>query len=208
MLAKAHIKKNTALAITKILTYLAYVAVVLLAIRMVHIPLTTFAFLGGIIAIGVGFGAQNIISNFISGFIIMAERPINIGDLIEVDGLLGQVEEIGARCTRVRTGENIHMLVPNSSFLEKNITNWTLSDKKIRTKVVVGVIYGSPVKTVVAMLLKATRENNRIESDPEPFVLFSDFGDSALIFEVYFWISIRTIIERKTIESSVRQALS
>lgn len=204
LIAKTPLKRNTALAIQKVFTYAAYVLVLLFALRMVNIPLAAFAFLGGAIAIGVGFGAQNIINNFISGFIIMTERPISIGDLIEVDSMLGEVEEIGARCTRVRTGENIHILVPNSTLLERNITNWTLSDQKIRTKVTVGVIYGSPVETVRSLLLKAARENDRVLEAPEPFVLFSDFGDNALIFDVYFWISIKRVIERKTIESSVR----
>jgi len=204
LLTRTPLKRNTALAIQKLFTYSAYVLVLLFALRMVNIPLAAFAFLGGAIAIGLGFGAQNIINNFISGFIIMTERPISIGDLIEVDGVLGEVEGIGARCTRVRTGENIHILVPNSTFLERNITNWTLSDQKIRAKVTVGVIYGSPVEKVKALLLKATKENNRVIKDPEPFVLFADFGDNALIFDVYFWISIKRIIERKYIESSVR----
>jgi small-conductance mechanosensitive channel len=204
LLTKTPLKRNTALAVQKLFTYSAYVLVILLALRMVNIPLAAFAFLGGAIAIGVGFGAQNIINNFISGFIIMTERPISIGDLIEVDGMLGEVEEIGARCTRVRTGENIHILVPNSTFLERNITNWTLSDKKIRTKVTVGVIYGSPVDKVKELLLKATKEDERVYKEPEPFVLFADFGDNALIFDIYFWIGIKRIIERKYIESCVR----
>lgn len=204
LLSKTPLKKNSALAIQKMFAYSAYVLVLLFALRIVNIPLAAFAFLGGAIAIGVGFGAQNIINNFISGFIIMTERPISIGDLIEVDGVLGEVEEIGARCTRVRTGENIHILVPNSTFLERNITNWTLSDKKIRAKVIVGVIYGSPVSKVKELLLRAARENEKVIQNPEPFVLFADFGDNALIFEIYFWISIRKIIERRVIESSLR----
>jgi small-conductance mechanosensitive channel len=204
LLTKTPLKRNSALAIQKMFAYAAYVLVLLFALRMVNIPLAAFAFLGGAIAIGVGFGAQNIINNFISGFIIMTERPISVGDLIEVDGVLGEVEEIGARCTRVRTGENIHILVPNSTFLERNITNWTLSDKKIRTKVTVGVLYGSPVLKVKELLLKAVKENDRVNKTPDPFVLFADFGDNALVFEIYFWIKIEKIIERKYIESSVR----
>jgi len=203
-LIKTRFKETTASVIQKTFTYFAYLLILLFALRMLNIPLAAFAFLGGAIAIGVGFGAQNLINNFISGFIIMAERPIGIGNLIEVDGVLGQVEEIGARCTRIRTGENIHILVPNSAFLEKNITNWTLSDQRIRTKVVVGVIYGSPVREVEKLLLKAVNENDKILKDKDPFVVFSDFGDNALIFEVHFWISIRRVIERRLIESSVR----
>jgi hypothetical protein len=116
-----YLKETTASVIQKMLSYFAYLLILIFALRIVNIPLAAFAFFGGAIAIGVGFGAQNLINNFISGFIMMAERPISIGDLIELEGILGKVEEIGARCTRVRTGENIHILVPNSSFLEKNI---------------------------------------------------------------------------------------
>lgn len=204
MIRQTIFKPATALTIVKLLTYFAYLLVVLFALRIVNIPLTAFAFLGGAIAIGVGFGAQNLLNNFISGFIIMGERPIQLGDLIELEGVLGKVEDIGARCTRVRTGENIRILVPNSSFLEKNITNWTISDKRIRTFVRVGVVYGSPVQTVRDLLLEAVSDNSRIQSAPVPFVLFTDFGDNALIFDVYFWIVIESAIERKSIESEVR----
>jgi small-conductance mechanosensitive channel len=204
LLPKTSLKKSTASAIQKIFTYFGYLLVLLFALRMLNIPLAAFAFFGGAVAIGVGFGAQNIINNFISGFIIMAERPIAIGNLVEIDGILGEVEDIGARCTRVRTGENIHILVPNSSFLEKNITNWTLSDNRIRTKVTAGVVYGSPVRQVEELLVQAAKENEKILKFPEPFVVFNDFGDNALIFEVYFWITIQRIIERRLIESSLR----
>jgi potassium efflux system protein len=204
LLSKTPLKKSTASAIQKMFSYFAYLLVLLFALRMVNIPLAAFAFLGGAIALGVGFGAQNIINNFISGFIIMTEKPITIGNLVEIDGVLGEVEDIGARCTRIRTGENIHILVPNSSFLEKNITNWTLSDNKIRTKVVTGVVYGSPVRQVEELLIKSAKENEKVLKSPEPFVVFNDFGDNALVFEIYFWITIQRIIERRLIESSVR----
>jgi potassium-dependent mechanosensitive channel len=204
LLARSQLKETTASAIQKLFSYLAYLLVLLFVLRILNIPIAAFAFLGGAIAIGVGFGAQNLINNFISGFILMAERPISIGNLIEVDGVLGQVEEIGARCTRMRTGENIHILVPNSAFLEKNITNWTLSDQKIRTKVIAGVIYGSPVHEVTDLLIKAAKGNDKVLRDPEPFVVFADFGDNALTFEIYFWINIRRVIERRLIESDIR----
>jgi small-conductance mechanosensitive channel len=171
---------------------------------MVNIPLTAFAFLGGAVAIGIGFGAQNLINNFISGFMILGERPINIGDLIEVDGVLGMVEEVGTRCTRVRTGENIHILVPNSTFLEQKITNWTLSNKKIRVNITVGVAYGSPVEQVRETLIRAAKEVPLVLASPEPFVLFSDFGDNALVFNLYFWVEISRVIQRRQIESDVR----
>jgi small-conductance mechanosensitive channel len=204
LFAVVSLKEHTALAIQKMLTYFAYLIVLLFALRIVNIPLTAFAFLGGAVAIGVGFGAQNLINNFISGFILMGERPINVGDLIEVEGILGKVEEIGARSTRVRTGANIHILVPNSSFLEKNITNWTHSDRNIRTSVTVGIAYGSPVREAERLLLKAALENKNVLKTPVPFVIFSDFGDNALVFNIFFWISVSRAVEKQQIESAVR----
>ena len=204
ILPRTHLKSTTAAAIGKVLNYVAILLIVLLALRWVNIPLTLFAFLGGAVAIGVGFGAQNLINNFISGFIMMAEQPIKIGDLVEVDHHFAVVEEIGARCTRIRTGSNVHILVPNSSFLEKSIINWTLSDRKIRARVIVGVVYGSPVREVERLLTQAVTENKKVLKAPEPFVLFNDFGDNALIFEIYFWISISRLMERLMIESAIR----
>jgi len=204
ILTRTHLKTTTASAIGKVLNYVAILLIVLLALRWVNIPLTLFAFLGGAVAIGVGFGAQNLINNFISGFIMMAEQPIKIGDLVEVDNHFAVVEEIGARCTRIRTGSNVHILVPNSSFLEQSIVNWTLSDRKIRTRVIVGVVYGSPVREVERLLTQAVVEHKKVLKAPEPFVLFNDFGDNALIFEIHFWISIGRLMDRLIIESAIR----
>lgn len=203
-LQRARMQASAAAAVEKLLLYIGFVLVLLLALRTVNIPLTAFTFLGGAIAIGVGFGAQNLINNFISGFIIMAERPIRIGDLIELDGQYGRVEEIGARCTRVKTGENIHILVPNSSLLEKNIINWTLSDQMIRAQVTVGVAYGSPVQQVTQLLLQAADQTEHILKDPKPFVIFEDFGDNALTFVVYFWVIVSGVIEKRRIASDLR----
>jgi small-conductance mechanosensitive channel len=204
LLPRTHLKTTTAAAVEKMINYAAILLIVLFALRIVNIPLTVFAFLGGAIAIGLGFGAQNLINNFISGFIIMAEQPIKIGDLIEIEGAFAMVEEIGARCTRIRTGANVHILVPNSSFLEKNIINWTLSDKMVRAQITAGVIYGSPVREVERFMLQAAAEHSRVLKRPEPFVLFNDFGDNALIFELYFWISMNRLMEQRIIESDLR----
>ena len=204
LLIRTHMKETTTAAIEKIINYFTVFLIVLFALRVVNIPLTLFTFLGGAVAIGVGFGAQNLINNFISGFIIMAEQPIKIGDLIEIEGNFAMVEEIGARCTRIRTGGNVQILVPNSSFLEKNIINWTLSDKEVRAQITVGVLYGSPVREVERILLRVADEHKRVKKSPKPFVLFNDFGDSALIFDLYFWISMNRIMDRRVIESDIR----
>ena len=204
LLVRTHLKETTVAASEKIINYFTVLLIILFALRVVNIPLTIFAFLGGAIAIGVGFGAQNLINNFISGFIIMAEQPIKIGDLIDIEGNFAMVEEIGARCTRIRTSGNVHLLVPNSAFLEKNIINWTLSDKEVRGKVTAGVIYGSPVREVERIMLEVAAEHKKVKKKPEPFVLFNDFGDNSLIFDLYFWISINRIMDRRIIESDIR----
>jgi potassium efflux system protein len=204
VLPRTTLKPNEAVALTKILYYFGVLIVLLFSMRMINLPITAFAFVGGALAIGVGFGAQNLINNFISGFIIMAERPIRLGDLIEIEGNFARVEDIGPRCTRIRTGDNIHILVPNSSFLEKNIVNWTLSDQKVRAHVTVGAAYGSPVREVERLLVRAAKENEKVLQDPEPLVLFRDFGDNALIFSLYFWVSMETLLERLLLESDLR----
>jgi potassium efflux system protein len=204
VLPKTTLKPNEAVALTKILYYFGVLLILLFCMHLVHLPITAFAFLGGALAIGVGFGAQNLLNNFISGFIIMAERPIRLGDLIEIEGSFARVEDIGPRCTRIRTGDNIQILVPNSHFLEKSIVNWTLSDQKVRAHVTVGVIYGSPVRDVERLLVEAARENMKVLREPEPFVLFRDFGDNALIFSLYFWVAMETMLERLLLESNIR----
>jgi small-conductance mechanosensitive channel len=204
LLARVHMKETTTAAVEKIINYIVVFLIILFALRVVNMPLTLFTFLGGAVAIGVGFGAQNLINNFISGFIVMAEQPIKIGDLVEIEGTFAMVEEIGARCTRIRTGANVHILVPNSSFLEKNIINWTLSDNEVRAQVTVGVIYGSPVREVERLMLQVADEHTRVRRAPKPFVLFNDFGDNALIFDLYFWISMNRIMDRRIVESDIR----
>ena len=188
----------------KTVSYLAYFVVFLITLGKLRIPLQSFATLGGGIAIGLGFAAQTVIKNFISGYILLGEKPIDIGDLVEVGGILGNVRDIGARSTLLRTGENKDILVPNSYFLENNITNWTRKDRRIRAQVTVGVIYGSPVDQVKELLLQAADACDQILKNPEPFVLFNDFGDNALIFDVYFWIEVVGVMGRRIIQSTLR----
>jgi len=203
-LKRTNLDENGISITQKAIFYFLLLSVFVFAFRLLRIPLTAFAFMGGALAIGLGFGAQTILSNFISGFIIMAERPIRIGDLIEIDATFATVEEIGFRCTRIRTADNVHILVPNSKFLDQNIVNWTLSDKQIRAKVSVGVIYGSSVQTVKRLLLKTAAGHPDVRKDPEPYVRFTEFGDNALIFDLYFWVSMVNLYERKRISSEIR----
>jgi small-conductance mechanosensitive channel len=190
--------------IGRVVFWLILVLVFLTALSLLHIPLTAFAFVTGAVAIGVGFGAQNILNNFISGWILMAEKPIRIDDFIEIDGMHGVVERIGNRSTRIRRTDGVHLLVPNSSLLEKIVVNWTLVDQSIRTVVRVGVAYGSPIRDVSRLIEQAVVEQAESKGKPTPVVVFEDFGDSALVFDAYFWCDVRAERELRAVRSNIR----
>ena len=185
-----------------------YVIVVTLltftALNMLNVPLHAFAFVSGAVAIGVGFGAQNVINNFISGWILMGEQPIRIGDLLEVGDTVGRVESIKTRSTLVRRLDGVHIVIPNSHLLENTVINWTLVDQEIRTVVAVGVAYGSPVREVQKLIEHAVREQPEVLTEPEPVVLFQEFGDNALQFEAYFWTLLRPGADLRKLRSEIR----
>jgi small-conductance mechanosensitive channel len=187
------------------LFYYGFVAFAfLLALRSVDIPLTAFALLGGALAIGLGFGSQNIVNNFISGLILLAERPIKKGDIVQVDATSGTIERIGLRSTRVRTAQNIHVIVPNSAFLESNVTNLTHTDSEVGVKIGVGVAYGTPPREVEKLLRRALAEQPGVLARPAPNVLFAAFGDNAMQFELHFRMDLRATGERANVESELR----
>jgi small-conductance mechanosensitive channel len=201
---KMRLEEGAAAAFESLAFYVLMLVAFLTALRMVQIPLTAFAVAGGALAIGVGFGSQNVVNNFISGIILLVERPIKRSDLVEVEGVFGNVEQIGLRSTRVRTGDNVHIIVPNAAFLESKVVNWTHSDARVRITITVGVAYGSPTREVERLIAQAVLEHPAILPHPEPIVIFTDFGDNALGFETRFWIEMRTVIARLRIESDVR----
>ena len=176
----------------------------LVTLDLLRIPLTAFAFISGAIAIGVGFGAQNIINNFISGWILMWERPIKIGDFLEMGELRGKVESINTRSTRIRRLDGVDVLIPNSFLLENSVINWTHKSHVVRTSVVVGVAYGSDVQQVTILLEKAADEYEGVLKEPERAVVFDAFGDSALIFELLFWANLSGERGLRTMRSDLR----
>lgn len=184
--------------------YVLLVIATLTALRFVNVPLSMFTFMGGAIAIGVGLGSQSVVNNFISGLVLLAERPIKVGDLIQMDDLYGNVEHIGPRSTVIRTGENLEIIVPNSAFLENNVFNLTLGDSKLRTYVSVGVAYGTSTRELIRLLKRAAVEHGRVLKHPDPFVWFVEFGDNALTFQLHFWLQVRTVTERMRVESDIR----
>jgi len=203
-LANTPMQPDAAHALQRVLFYSLLVAVALLALSLLHVPLTAFAFVSGAVAIGVGFGAQNIINNFISGWILMTERPVRIGDFVEVEGSKGIIELIGNRSTRIRRVDGVHMLVPNSRILENTVINWTLVDRQVRSTVRVGVAYGSPVREVAELIRQAADEQTAVKREPEPRVIFEDFGDNALIFDLFLWCDASGERELRQIRSDIR----
>lgn len=198
---------NAALLIEKFLLTASILTLLIIALITVKIPLTAFAFMGGALAIGVGFGAQALINNFISGIILLFEGPIKVGDRIEVEGTRGRVVSIGLRCSQVRRYDGVDILVPNSDFLQKSVVNWTLTDQLIRLQVKLGVAYGSPTREVSHIIENALKEHGKILDSPEPIILFEDFGDSALIFSVYFWVEVQETFDYRIIASDLRHML-
>jgi len=174
------------------------------ALSMLNVPLGAFAFISGAIAIGVGFGAQNVINNFISGWILMGERPIRIGDLLEINGALGTVEAINTRSTLIKRLDGVRIVIPNSHLLENVVVNWNLGGDDVRTQVGVGVVYGSPVRKVAELIEQAVREQEDVLTDPTPRVLFQEFADSALLFEGIFWSHLRPGRDLRRLRSEIR----
>ena len=207
-LVAGHMQPDVVHLIRRIFYIVALVVLAITTLELLNVPLTAFAFVSGAIAIGVGFGAQNIINNFISGWILMWERPIRIGDFLEVGDAYGTVESINTRSTLIRRTDGVHLLIPNSALLENTVVNWTLIDDLARTKVRVGVAYGSPVKRVAELIRQATEEQETTLDDPAPVVLFEDFGDNSLVFDVFFWINAVGERDLRAIRSDIRFRIS
>ncbi len=172
----------------------------LFTLHVLSVPITIFTVLGGALAVGIGFGSQNLVNNFISGILVMAERPMGIGDWVEVDTVIGQVQAIGIRSTQIRTVTGVVITVNNTLFIEKNLTNWTKSGT-LFTKVMFGVAYGTDVKVLERVVLESLQG---IEGVTEPSLMFMDFGDNALSFEVGFRLPPSMFALRKTTESQIR----
>src|SRR5216117_538188 len=174
-------------AISQIVGYAVLIIGIVIVLDNAGIHLGALTVFAGAVGVGVGFGLKNIASNFISGLLILAERPIAIGDRIEVAGITGQVQRIRARSTLIMTNDNIAMIVPNEIFIDSPVTNWTYSDRRVRFRLPVGVAYGSDVNKVREALIAAAREHPASLSDPPPNAYLEKFGDSTIDFEVIAW---------------------
>ena len=186
-LSRTKLQPSLQFGLSRIIGYTLIAVGFYVAFQLVGVDLSSLAIIAASVGVGVGFGLQNIINNFVSGIIILAERPISIGDRIEVAGVAGRVTKIQLRSTTVVTNDNITMIVPNADFISNTVTNWSHGDPKVRIRVPVGVAYGSDLKLLQQLLLEAAGEHPKALRDPSPVVLFNEFGDNSLNFELGVW---------------------
>lgn len=198
------LKTSSATVIRRWLTLVSTATLIILSFNLVQIPLSVFAFLGGALAIGIGFGTQNLLKNLISGVMLLVERPLRIGDLVEIDGVRGRVTSIGIRFSTIHQSDGIDTLIPNSELVEKKLTNWTFSNPDIRREVRVGVAYGADPVQVKNLMQSAAMEHPDVMHHPEPMVVLDDLGDSALIFTLRYWIRIETGTDGRQVDSDLR----
>jgi small-conductance mechanosensitive channel len=186
-LQHTHFQPSMQYAVGKIAGYLFIACGFYVALKLVGIDLSSLAFVAGAIGVGLGFGLQNIISNFVSGLIILAERPISIGDRVELGEVAGLVSKINLRSTNVVTNDNITIIVPNSDFITNKVTNWSYGDPTVRIRLPVGVAYGTDPQRLTRLLLEVASEHPKVLRDPASEVFFVAFGDSSLNFELGVW---------------------
>ena len=174
-------------AFNRIIHYLFIIVGIVLAAQCIGLNFGTLAVVFGFLGVGIGFGLQNMTANFISGLILLIERPIGVGDLVDVDNKIAEVKSINMRSTTVRTFDNVTVIVPNSKFIENNVINWTFEDPRVRLHCPVGVAYGSDVQKVKEVLLGVAMDHPEVMQEPVPEVRFLEFADSSLNFDLLIW---------------------
>lgn len=189
------------------LRLIAVATLVLLSVHLVDIPMKVFAFMGGALAIAAGFGAQTLLKNLISGIMLLAERPVRVGDLVDVGTIRGRISTIGIRVSTIHTSKGMDMLIPNSMLVEEKLINWTYSNHEVRWEIPIGVAYGSDVDQVTAILVAQAQAHPAILDQPAPLVLFEEFGDNALVFILRFWLRMVPGVDERRVASDLRYAI-
>ncbi len=188
LLSRFNLSRGLPELFSSMLHYLLLLLVFFFAVNAGGVELNKFTVLTGALGVGVGFGLQNIVNNFISGLILQFERPIHVGDVLDVDGTTGKVTRIGIRSSTVKTFQGAEVIIPNGNFISGKVINWTLSESQRRVDLPVGVAYGSDVKLVSKLLGQAATVHEDVLTSPAPAVFFKEFADSSLNFEVQFWV--------------------
>jgi small-conductance mechanosensitive channel len=187
LLAKSNVELGVRLAVGAIVRYIVIAVGLIVILQTTGIDLSTVTILAGALGVGVGFGLQNITNNFVSGFLLLIERPIKVGDRIEVGPVTGDVVNIALRATTVVTNDNIAIIVPNSEFVSSRVTNWSYTDRNVRFNFPIGVSYRSDPELVRQLLLQVADHHAGVLKDPKPDALLHEFGDSTLNFILRVW---------------------
>lgn len=185
----SHLQEHTRFLLVRLLQYFIMVFGVLFSLQFVGLDLSGLAFIFGLLSVGIGFGLQNFVANFIAGLILMVEQPIRVGDRITVGDTEGDIIEINIRSTTVRSLENIAIIVPNADFTSNQVINWSHMDKRVRLKIDVGVSYSSDLDTVIRCLKEVAVEHSEVLNSPAPEVHHTGFGDSAWNMRLWCWIN-------------------
>ena len=180
---------------------------IIASLLAVQIPLTVFAFLGGALAIGIGFGAQNLLKNLMSGIMLLIEKPLRVGDLIEFGNIRGRVTNIGFRASIVRTADGFETHIPNSTFIENNVTNLTYSSTEMRQKISIGVAYGADPATVRKILLSVADDHAAVLRTPSPAAYFDEFGNDAQQFRLTYWIDAAPELDTAAVATELRELI-
>tara|TARA_R110001592_G_scaffold140938_1_gene362098 strand:- start:4352 stop:5194 length:843 start_codon:yes stop_codon:yes gene_type:complete len=184
---KGGVKEGQGRSIVQIIKYIVYLLASFVTIRSLGLDITIIGAFFATLGLGLGFALQELFRDIISGIVILFERNVKVGDILEVDDLVGNVKEIRLRTSVLRTRDGIYMVIPNSRIINEKVINWTANNKSTRFSISVGVAYGSDVEKVKELLLKSVENHEKISTRPSPIVFFNDFGDSALLFELRFW---------------------
>jgi potassium-dependent mechanosensitive channel len=199
--SKGRIDPAVGNSISTLFRYALLTIALFIALGALGIELQNFAIVAGALGVGIGFGLQNIVNNFVSGLILLFERPIRVGDTVVIDNDWGTIQKIGLRSTTVQTFDRSELIVPNADLVSEKVTNWTLSDPMVRIALPVGVAYGSDVQQVLGILEEAALAHPEVLTEPPPQALFIEFGDSALEFELRVWV--RELRYRLAVRSAV-----
>ena len=192
-------------SLTRISAYVLWAVGIMIAMPLIGLSGTSLALVFGAIGIGLGFGLQSIFKDFISGIILLFERPIQVGDVVEIDGAWGTVKEINVRATHVTTYDNSQLIIPNADFISRTVTNWSFRDPRIRRRIRVRVAYGSDIRQVTETLMNIAYKHPRVLRRPSPEVYFVDLGESAMLFELRVWLHVNYFI---TVETGIRDDIS
>jgi small-conductance mechanosensitive channel len=182
---------NQQYAVSRVLSYLVFLFGLFVGVQSIGLDLSSLVVVGGALGVGVGLGLQSVVTNFVAGLILLFEQPIRLGDRIEVGETYGDVVRMRGRSTWVRTNDNVVIIVPNAEFINNRVTNWTANDRNVRLSMEVGVSYSANPETVRDLLLAVARNNPDVLSNPSPEVVFKDFGDSSLDFQLRIWTTVQ-----------------